>query len=81
MLQFRTKFVMNDFFISSIHMCQQASQQSYFGFEGAKTELHMEIRKALMNEALRIGEIEGVDVADMLNNMVFAVDEVFEKFQ
>ena len=62
-------------------MCQKNSQQSYFGFEGAKTELHMEIRKALMNEALTIGEMQAVNVADMLNNMVFAVDEVFEKLQ
>ena len=41
----------------------------------------MEIRKALIEEALRIGENRDSDMADVLNNMVFAVDEVFEKLQ
>jgi|GEM_PF-3543273 len=59
----------------------QSKQKSYFGFEGAKRELHMEIRKALIEEALRIGENRDSDMADVLNNMVFAVDEVFEKLQ
>jgi len=53
----------------------------YFNSQEAKLEFHMEIRKALIQESLRIGEAQDSDVADLLNNMIFAVDKVFEKLE
>lgn len=51
--------------------------QNVFVSQEACLEFHIELRKIVIKEILQYGDVENVDLADLLSNVLFGVDTIF----